>query len=128
MNTYLYEIRIHEQQQGEKISYSITFHGEKRLLQKMIELAEKDIAFLVYKEATKWRKLVFRRDYLFSIQDVPAADSPMPHWNLANVLKGQEVVQLSETLHTEHTAKALQEELMGFAAKTASRQGNLFRE
>ncbi|WPK10895.1 hypothetical protein R6U77_13505 [Lysinibacillus louembei] len=128
MTGYLYEIRIHEQQKGANMSYSITFHGEKRLLQKMIELAEKDLAFLVYKEATKWAQLLFRREYVFSIQDVPAANSSMPHWSLANILKGQEVVELPDCLHTEHTAKALQEELMGFAAKTASRQGNLFRE
>ncbi|WP_042475238.1 hypothetical protein [Bacillus ndiopicus] len=128
MNAYLYEIRIHEQQQGDKTSYSITFHGEKSLLEKMIELAAKDTAFLVYKEATKWKKLLFRQEYLFSIQEVPSNDSLYPDWNLAKVLKGQEVVEIPKNINTDNTAKILQEELMGFAAKTASRQGSLFRE
>ncbi|KYG91717.1 hypothetical protein MHH70_01215 [Metasolibacillus sp. FSL H7-0170] len=126
-SSYLYEIRIHEKQREDITSYSMTFHGEKRMLQKMIELATKDTAFLVYKEATKWKKLLFRHNYLFSIQDVPAKDSPYPYWSLAEILKGQEVVELPAKLNMEYTAKALQEELMGYAAKIASRQGNLFR-
>lgn len=127
MSGYLYEIRIHEKQQENKTTYSITFHGEKKLLEKMTQLAIKDSAFLAYKDASKWKKKLFKQPYIFSIQDVPTRDATYPFWNLAKVLQGNEVIQLSDPYRSIHTAKALQEELMSFAAKTASRQGNLFK-
>ncbi|WP_332648920.1 hypothetical protein [Lysinibacillus sp. 54212] len=124
---YLFEFKIEVEEKGNQSHFKVSYVGEQRLLKKMIELAKNEGAQIVYKEASAFKKFLYRQPYQFAIADRLANKSGYPHWSLDGILTGKNIIILENNKVGKGTPKSLVEELSAYAGQVASRQGNLFK-
>lgn len=124
---YLFEFKVELEQKGDKVHFQVSYVGEQRLLKKMVELAKNEGANIVYKEASAFKKLLFRQPYQFSLADRLASKSGYPHWLLDEILTKRKIIILETNQVAKGAAESLVEELSAYAGQVASRQGNLFK-
>lgn len=126
-SNYLYEFKIDIEQKAKQYVLKVQYAGEVGILNKMVEIAKKEDVYLVYKQASALKKLLFRQPFQFSIEDNHVKNGKLPHWNLESILVGKNSISFEDESTANSASKSLLEELSAFAGKIASRQGKIFK-
>ena len=124
---YLFEFKIDIEQKASQYVLKVQYAGEAGILNKMVEIAKKEDLYLVYKQASALKKILFRQPYQFTIDDNRVKKGQLPHWNIEAILTGRNSISFEDESTANFASKSLIEELSAFAGKIASRQGKLFK-